>query len=1059
MLKHTVFFAAVAAFWFALPALLAQNTVQTFAGGGPNKLPALKASLGFPASVSMDAAGNLYLFDEDSERVLKMDTHGSVTVAAGSGLYESSPAFADQVYGYSPDGTPPLNAMFNATAAYVDAAGNIYIADTYNCMIRKVDTTGALSTIAGQPPAGSPPAPTCGYTGDTGPATSAQLDFPAGVFVDSSGNVFIADSGNDVIRVVAAADGNIYTVAGNQALGAGYFGDGGPATSAQLDFPTGVFVDSSGNIFVADTSNSVIREVNATARYITTVAGNQANPCSSAASGDGGPATAASLCYPSSISVDSSGNLFIADQDDNAIRKVTAINGTLTNSNINTVAGTYQVWGYSGDGGLATAGLLSYPSGVFLDRSGNLLIADTDNSVIRAVNSSANISTLAGVSVPDPSGNGQMDGLAEYSGDGYAAVNAELGYPMAASMAADSSGNIFIADTDNNAIREVSAATHTISTVAGTGLPGYFGDGGPATQAMLSNPTAVALDASGNIFIADWGNCVVRKITLSTGNISTVAGTPGTCGYFGDGGPATSAQLYSAIAVFVDASGNIFIADTGNPVTDPGNQVIREVTAADGNINTVAGTPGVSGNSGDTGSALAATLNYPSGVLVDSSGDIFISDTGNCAVREVTVVDENINTVAGTNGTCGYSGDGNPAASAQISNPFGLFLDYAGNLFIPDSGNSVVREVVPTPGVSPLAGTISTVAGSGAFGFSGDGGAALSAAFAFPSAAAADQSGNLLVLDAFRVRAVSHLAQTAPEAIASPNPLPFATAPLGTASAAQQVTLTNPGTASVTVSTVSISGANAADFSETDDCAGQILQGEKNSCTVNVIFTPSVAGNEAAQLVIADTAGTPPVGLSGAGIDFSVAAAPTGSLSATVTQGGTANYSLQVTATGGASSSDQVSVTVTCAGAPSEAACSATPKPVVATVAAHGALTVTVTTTAPTKALLPPLSGPGTRLPRGLLPFGVTLLFALWLFTRMRSMAIPSRGRLAWLALTAPILLALILGGCGSSTSNTPPPPPPSGGTPAGTYTLTLTATAGSDVHTAKLTLTVTAAQ
>ena len=263
------------------------------------------------------------------------------------------------------------------------------------------------------------------------------------------------------------------------------------------------------------------------------------------------------------------------------------------------------------------------------------------------------------------------------------------------------------------------------------------------------------------------------------------------------------------------------------------------------------------------------------------------------------------------------------------------------------------------------------------------------------------------------------------------------------------MTVTNPGPSPVSVPAITVSGPNN-DFGEGDDCVGQIPGG--GSCTINVIFRASVAAAESGQLSV----GGLMVNLSGAGIDFSIAAASGGSLSVTVTQGQKATYALQVTANGGASPSDQVSLTVTCAGAPSEAFCSSTPQPVVATVNAPGALTVSVTTTAPTRAMAPPVRGLRAPVPPGLLAV-IVVLQTLWLFARMGDSAPRGRRqRLAGLAVTAPMVLAIVLAvGCGGGSSSSPPPPV--GGTPPGTYTLTLTGTAGGDTHAIQLTLIVNA--
>ncbi len=276
-------------------------------------------------------------------------------------------------------------------------------------------------------------------------------------------------------------------------------------------------------------------------------------------------------------------------------------------------------------------------------------------------------------------------GVAGSSGDGGLATSAELSGPEG--LAVDSSGNIFIADRDNHVIRKVDASTGNISTVAGTlGVSGSTGDGGPATSAKLNTPVGIAVDSSGNIFIADVDNAVIRKVDASTGNISTVAGTLGVFGPTGDGGPATSAELGDPQGLVVDSSGNIFIADSGN-------LAIRKVDASTGNISTVAGILGSEGSTGDGGPATSAFLGESIGVAVDSSGNIFIADSGNQAIRKVDASTGNISTVAGTLGVSGSTGDGGPATSAKLNYPTRMALDSPGNVFIADLDNHAIRKV------------------------------------------------------------------------------------------------------------------------------------------------------------------------------------------------------------------------------------------------------------------------------------------------------------------------------------------------------------------------------
>ena len=312
---------------------------------------------------------------------------------------------------------------------------------------------------------------------------AAQLRLPAGVALGGAGNLYIADTANQRIRKVDAA-GVISTVAGDGTFGFG--GDGGPATAAQLYFPNGVAPDGAGNLYIADFNNQRIRKVDA-AGVISTVAGDG----TFGFGGDGGPATAAQLYLPSDVALDGAGNLYIADTANQRIRKVDAA------GMISTVAGD-GTQGYGGDGGPATAAQLYFPYGVAPDGSGNLYIVDSANQRIRKVDASGVITTVAG------------DGTRGYGGDGGPAVAAQLDLPYG--VALDGAGNLYIADTSNDRIRKVDASG-AISTVAGDGTRGYGGDGGPAVAAQLDLPRGVALDGAGNLYIADSGNDRIRRLT------------------------------------------------------------------------------------------------------------------------------------------------------------------------------------------------------------------------------------------------------------------------------------------------------------------------------------------------------------------------------------------------------------------------------------------------------------------------------------------------------------------------------------------------------------------
>jgi sugar lactone lactonase YvrE len=348
---------------------------------------------------------------------------------------------------------------------------------------------------------------------------------------------------------------------------------------------------------------------------------------------------------------------------------------------ISTVAGT-GTYGYSGDGGLATAAQLNQPTCAVLDKEGNLYIGDVVTYTVRRVEAATGIITLY-------AGNG----IAAYSGDGGPATSASIDGPSACTI--DSAGNLYIADVGNNVVRKITASTGIITTVAGNGAAkgGFNGDGGPATSAELKMPYGIAVDSVGNLFISDMDNQRVRKVDGATGIITTIAGT-GNYGYSGNGGAATSAMIGNPQQLALDGSDNLYIAEQGE-------SVIVKVNLSTGIITTVAGDGSTSRDSltanptvvGDGGLATKAKLSDPQGVVVDADGNIFIADSGNHRVRKVTASTGIITTVVGSK--IGYSGDGGASNRARLHNPEGLFFDAAGNLYIADSYNSVVRKVTP----------------------------------------------------------------------------------------------------------------------------------------------------------------------------------------------------------------------------------------------------------------------------------------------------------------------------------------------------------------------------
>ena len=565
-----------------------------------------------------------------------------------------------------------------------DSLGNLYVADSGNQLVEKITPAGTLTIVAGTGVAG--------FAGDGGLAVNAQISDPLGVAVDANNNVYIADASNSRIRKVDT-HGIITTFAGSGT--SGFAGDGGPAIAAWLNSPRHLAFDSAGNLYIADLNNNRIRKVSG--GIISTVAGNGA----AGFGGDGGAATSAILSAPEGIAVDNAGNLYIADTNNQRVRKVSG--GIIT-----TVAGT-GVAGFSGDGGAATSATLNAPYGVALDSSGSLYIADDGNSRIRKV-SGGIITTFAGNST------------AGWSGDGGPAANGSI--TSSQGLAFDpTTGNLAFNDSGNRRIRTVNVAGN-LGTLAGNGMFEYLGDNGPATAANMDGPWGAASDSAGNLYITDALSGLIRKVD-ATGKIATIAGNLN-FGYAGDGGPASAAVLQqNATYGTTDVAGNFYFSDRGN-------SRVRKIDTA-GNISTFAG----GGSSfGDGGPATAAQISVPRGLAFDSAGNSYVADKGDSRIRKVTP-SGTIGTIAG-NGTLGYSGDNGPALNAEMNDPEGLAVDSAGNVYFADAANNRVRIITPS-------GYIATFAGNGTNSFSGDGGAAVNAGISSPQGVAVDAAGNVYI--------------------------------------------------------------------------------------------------------------------------------------------------------------------------------------------------------------------------------------------------------------------------------------------------------------------------
>ena len=786
-------------------AAVTPGIISTVAGG-PGRGPARQV-FQQPWSVAAGPEGALFVGDQDGAVREFTMTKTYETVTAGVGVPSE---FGGRIYGQ-----PAVRAELTGfiTGVAIDNSGNeiitepeanrvLAVAASTGTFYGQAMTAGDIYSVAGN---GDP-----GFAGDGGPAASAELLSPESVAVDAAGNLILADSENYRLRVVAATSGtfygqamtagDIYTIAGSGKQG--YSGDGGPATSAELSFLRGVTVDAAGNVVLTDTANDRVRVAAAktgtfygkamTAGDIYTIAGTG----TAGYSGDGGPATSAELNSPGGIVADSAGNLVIADTSNDRVRVVAAKTGTfygkaMTAGDIYTIAGTGTA-GYSGDGGPAAAATLQDPEAVTIDSAGNLVIADTSNDRVRVVAAKAGTFYSQAMTTGDiysVAGNGS----AGSSGSGGAALNAEFYAPAkgesVSEVAVDAGNYVLVQGSRAWFICQVSGTyfgqamtAGDVYAVAGTGFTGYSGDGGPAASAKLWRSAGVAVDAAGNLVIADTYNDRVRVVAAKTGtfygkamtagDIYTIAGT-GTAGYSGDGGPAASAELNLPQGVAVDAAGNLVIADTGNSrvrvvAAKTGTFYAKAMTAGD--IYTVAGT-GTASFSGNGGPAASAELDLPQGLAVDAAGNLIIADTGNSRVRVVAATSGtfygqamaagDIYNVAGDGSCCTFDGPG-PANSARLYSPQGVAVDAAGNLIIADTDDYQVLAVAATSGsfygTAMTAGDIYAVAGSGAIGYSGNNGPAVKAALNYPHGVAVDGAGNIVIADSEygRVRLVSN---------------------------------------------------------------------------------------------------------------------------------------------------------------------------------------------------------------------------------------------------------------------------------------------------------------
>jgi len=675
----------------------ASGTSGTVPGVAPR--PASETRLIDPIDVATGPDGSVFVVELSAHRVQRLGRDGTMSVVAGTG-----------VPGFSGDGGPATSARLSfPTGVGVAPDGSVLVADNGNGRVRRIAGDGTITTVAGTGQSGpglagqvataSPLSPTDvtttpdgtvivnessahrvwsiadgklnpfagtgdkGNSGDGGDARDAKLMSPSTVLGAADGSVYVTDTKAGVVRRVSP-DGTIGTVAGSGT--SGFSGDGGPGTLAELDGPDGVAVDGAGNLYIADTANERIRRLS-TDGTISTAAGS----ATSGFAGDGGPATAAEFAGPIAVAYGLDGAAVVVDSYNNRLRAIAA-DGT-----ISTVAGTGPS-GRAGDGGPAVEAPVYEPEGIAFDREGNLLVAENYSGRIRKVDSAGVISTVAAASSNGP-------------GDGGPARTAEIDSP--AGIATDAYGNVYLAETVTSLVRGITAGG-TILRLAGTGVSGFSGDGGPGLQAQLNTPVGLAIDAGG-LLLADGANGRVRRLSWD-GTITTVAGTGPPTGDEGRDLPALQATLALPWGIAVAPDGSILVTETVG-------ERVRRVDPVTSAMTVIAGT-GQSGFSGDGGTATAARLSGPAGVAVAGDGTVFISEGHGNRIRRIAP-DGVITTVAGT-GEAGFSGDGGPAQRAQLSSPEFLAIGPDGALYVSDKGNNRVRRIDLSNG------TITTVAGA-----------------------------------------------------------------------------------------------------------------------------------------------------------------------------------------------------------------------------------------------------------------------------------------------------------------------------------------------------------
>jgi sugar lactone lactonase YvrE len=960
-------------------------TITTYAGTGSltvttggNGGLATAAGLNNPEGIAYDAFGNTYIADYGNNVIRVVNSAGVINAFAGTGA--ACPAGAGNACG---DGGAASAATFNnPTAMQFDAQGDLYIADYGDNRIRKITATNGVitpasivSTVAGT-----------GVQGDTNDnnnslATAAQLLSPHGIALDQAGDLWISNQGQNTSCTVgyvpavaqtitiggvatALTAGHYYTVAGVVGV-CGGGGSGTVGSTTQLHGNTNIALDSANNLYIGDYQNGKVRKLVTTTGVISTVAGTVfqacpvnapttgAAPAATPACGDGGVATAATLNGPTGVYIDGADDIIIGDAFGARVREIYGANSAVgTPGNITTVAGTSQQctniaqnntftdgagnvlnFPNCGDGGPATKSLVSFPILISVNPQGNILYVDQYDNKIREINENIifpatnvgttsasqnlNLQTIGAgtttiTSITVSNNEFTLGALAGCTIGTATATNTVCTTPVTftpaypgiqtATVKVVTNGGTFTYGVVGIGVAPQGVLNPgNLSTVAGTGAAGFTN--GTATASQLNLPVSnVVFDSTGNYYFADFGSNTVRKVTPA-GVMSVYAGN-GTAGATGDGGQATAAELNAPAGVALDAAGNLYISDHGNnkvrvvsaatgiittfitgltgpsglavnPLTqalyiaDTGSNEVYEFSSALRSLTTIVGTGTACATPtaacGDGGSGLNANLNAPNGVAFDLNGNLFIADSGDNRIRKVVLSSGTISTVAGT-GTAGYTGDGAAATAAELNNPYGLVVDAADDLYIAEQNNNIVRFV------SGSTGKIGTLAGNGTACTTvpspscGDGGPANVAALDAPKGVGLDNSGDIYVTDSGtnRIR----------EVLVNPASLTFPTVTLGTSAGNETENLYNIGNATLTyttpgapnsnalVTTTGPAGGGASNaFTQTNattcgpiySTSGATTLASGSTCSYVVNFTPDTApGNYTGTLVETD---------------------------------------------------------------------------------------------------------------------------------------------------------------------------------------------------------------